>query len=156
MYNLLLSKDIISTYLTCITLIFQCVCFHPNGNYIASGSSEYSCRLWDIQSGQFVRVFAGHKVSWSEKESQEITIGGYIKKSMLQECNFRSSAIGNLPLQVKKYFIYILSIFCLIIMYYCFIAVFHEERIHGGTLPFFLVSAFFFELEIFWYLIKII
>lgn len=44
-------------------LYFQCCAFHPNGNYIASGSSDKTCRLWDLQSGQFVRVFVGHKVS---------------------------------------------------------------------------------------------
>ena len=34
--------------------------FHPNSNYIATGSSDNSVRLWDVQSGNTVRVFPGH------------------------------------------------------------------------------------------------
>jgi transcription initiation factor TFIID subunit 5 len=34
--------------------------FHPNCNYIATGSSDKTCRFWDVQSGECVRVFTGH------------------------------------------------------------------------------------------------
>ena len=34
--------------------------FHPNGNYIATGSTDRSCRLWDVQTGDCVRIFQGH------------------------------------------------------------------------------------------------
>lgn len=41
----------------------QCCKFHPNGNYIGTGSCDKSVRLWDILNGQCVRIFTGHKVS---------------------------------------------------------------------------------------------
>jgi transcription initiation factor TFIID subunit 5 len=34
--------------------------FHPNCNYIATGSSDKSVRFWDINTGMCVRVFTGH------------------------------------------------------------------------------------------------
>ena len=40
----------------------QAVQFHPNCNYLATGSSDRTCRLWDVQSGQCVRLFSGTKV----------------------------------------------------------------------------------------------
>ena len=47
------------TYLFTATLRtwVQTVRFHPNGNYVATGSMDKSCRLWDLQSGECVRVF---------------------------------------------------------------------------------------------------
>lgn len=39
----------------------QCVKFHPNGNYLATGSTDKSCRLWDVQTGECVRIFLGHR-----------------------------------------------------------------------------------------------
>ena len=35
----------------------NCVDFHPNANYVISGSDDRSIRLWDINSGKFERVF---------------------------------------------------------------------------------------------------
>ena len=35
--------------------------WHANCNYIATGSSDKTVRLWDVQSGECVRVFVGHK-----------------------------------------------------------------------------------------------
>ena len=40
----------------------QTVAFHPNGNYLATGSTDLTCRLWDVQSGHCVRVMEGGKV----------------------------------------------------------------------------------------------
>ena len=40
----------------------QVVRFHPNGKYIATGSCDHTCRLWDIQSGRCVRLMTGSKV----------------------------------------------------------------------------------------------
>ncbi|KAH1203762.1 Transcription initiation factor TFIID subunit 5 [Glycine max] len=38
-----------------------CVQWHVNCNYIATGSSDKTVRLWDVQSGECVRVFIGHR-----------------------------------------------------------------------------------------------
>lgn len=38
----------------------QCLKFHPNSLYLATGSSDKTCRLWDVQRGECVRVFLGH------------------------------------------------------------------------------------------------
>lgn len=43
-------------------LLLQCVQFHPNSNYIATGSSDRTIRLWDVLSGNCVRFMTGHKV----------------------------------------------------------------------------------------------
>jgi transcription initiation factor TFIID subunit 5 len=37
--------------------------FHPNGNYVATGSSDKAVRLWDILTGHCVRIFTGHKAA---------------------------------------------------------------------------------------------
>ena len=44
-------------------IILQVARIHPNGSYIATGSSDHTCRLWDINNGACVRVFTGSKVS---------------------------------------------------------------------------------------------
>eukprot|EP01018_Ginkgo_biloba_P022053 Gb_03024 [translate_table: standard] len=38
-----------------------CVQWHVNCNYIATGSSDKTVRLWDVQSGECVRMFIGHR-----------------------------------------------------------------------------------------------
>ena len=40
----------------------QCVKFHQNCTYLATASTDQTCRLWDLQSGNCVRLFTGHKV----------------------------------------------------------------------------------------------
>lgn len=45
----------------CLMLGGQCVRFHPNSLYVATGSSDHSCRLWDVHRGNTVRVFLGHQ-----------------------------------------------------------------------------------------------
>ena len=37
--------------------------FHPNSLYLATGSSDNSCRLWDVQRGACIRLFLGHSDS---------------------------------------------------------------------------------------------
>lgn len=39
-----------------------CTRFHPNSNYIATGSADRTVRLWDVLNGNCVRIFTGHKV----------------------------------------------------------------------------------------------
>lgn len=39
-----------------------CTRFHPNSNYIVTGSSDRTIRLWDVLTGNCVRILTGHKV----------------------------------------------------------------------------------------------
>ena len=39
------------------------VSFSPDGKTVAAGSSDNSIRLWDIKSGQLIRIFEGHKAT---------------------------------------------------------------------------------------------
>lgn len=48
-----------------IILVFtlQAISFHPNGNYVATGSADKTVRLWCVSTGQQVRLFPGHRGS---------------------------------------------------------------------------------------------
>ena len=48
-------------FISCFFL--QAIQFHPNSNYIATGSTDRTVRLWDISNGNCVRVMTGHKVT---------------------------------------------------------------------------------------------
>lgn len=37
--------------------VFQSIAFHPNGNYLATGSADQTVRLWCVTSGKLFRVF---------------------------------------------------------------------------------------------------
>lgn len=39
-----------------------CTRFHPNSNYVATGSADRTVRLWDVLNGNCVRILTGHKV----------------------------------------------------------------------------------------------
>ncbi|XP_006831372.1 PREDICTED: transcription initiation factor TFIID subunit 5 isoform X2 [Chrysochloris asiatica] len=39
----------------------NCTRFHPNSNYVATGSADRTVRLWDVLNGNCVRIFTGHK-----------------------------------------------------------------------------------------------
>lgn len=52
---------IIFAPVSCLFFFWQCVRFHPNSLYLATGSSDRTARLWDVQRGNCVRVFIGHQ-----------------------------------------------------------------------------------------------
>jgi transcription initiation factor TFIID subunit 5 len=48
----------------CVILYFikilcfkQCIAFHPNGNYFATGSADTTIRMWCVTSGKLLRIF---------------------------------------------------------------------------------------------------
>ena len=65
----------------------DCVAFHHNCNHIATGSSDRVVRVWDVLTGNSVRVFTGHKVT-SKVEN-------ILQFRSLKSCNKFKSNIKN-------------------------------------------------------------
>lgn len=42
-----------------IIYVLQCVKFHPNARYLATGSADKTVRLWDKDDGNLLRVYIG-------------------------------------------------------------------------------------------------
>jgi len=51
------SEVLLCSLLACL----QCVRFHANGNYIATGASDSTVRLWSVQDARPVRLLPGHR-----------------------------------------------------------------------------------------------
>jgi transcription initiation factor TFIID subunit 5 len=64
----------------------DCCRFHPNSNYIATGSADRCVRLWDMLDGKCVRTLTGHRASictiaWSHSSGRYLAtgdIGGHV------------------------------------------------------------------------------
>jgi len=46
-------------YCIYIYILFQCIKFHPNARYLATGSSDKTVRLWAKDDGNLLRVYVG-------------------------------------------------------------------------------------------------
>lgn len=60
--------EVVATFQTAITGHAGDVysaCFHPDGNYLATGGYDKTVRLYDVRSGTLVRTFTGHGLSVS-------------------------------------------------------------------------------------------
>ena len=44
----------------CCMRTCACIRFHPNANYVVTGSMDKTVRVWDVQTGNCVRLLAGH------------------------------------------------------------------------------------------------
>lgn len=44
-----------------VSCLFQCVKFHPNEAYIATGGADRTVRLWMVSDARLVRILCGHR-----------------------------------------------------------------------------------------------
>jgi transcription initiation factor TFIID subunit 5 len=78
----------------------DCLSFHPNSNYIGTGSSDRAVRLWDCVTGSCVRFMTGHKsavlVLVFSPDGRFIASGGSDKKVLIWDIS-----VGHLVSQLE-------------------------------------------------------
>jgi len=78
---------------------FTSVSFSPDGRYIAAGSFDCTCKLWDAASGKEIKSFTGHhgwviSVSFSPDSKYLISGSGYLSGYMDNTCRLWDIASG--------------------------------------------------------------
>ena len=80
--------------------MFKVCLFHPNSNYVATGSSDRSVRLWDCVTGNCVRLMTGHKGTVSALsfsiDGRFLASGGADKKVLVWDLA-HGNLLANLP-----------------------------------------------------------
>ncbi len=79
----------------------QVIRFHPNGAYIATGSTDRTVRMWSAQDGRTVRLFQGHRagvmaLAFSHDGrllASAGTSGNYVRRRLRLICNVLRSAL---------------------------------------------------------------
>ena len=68
---------VINTIKTLVFFLIFClsqrVAFHPNCNYVATGSCDRTVRFWDLNTGSSVRFFTGHKVTVDKYTTAQVS-----------------------------------------------------------------------------------
>ena len=82
------------------TAICLSVAFSPNGELVASGSSDYTVRIWDVKTGQLQRELKGHSSTVSSlsfsPNSARVASGSWDNTIRVWD-----AATGQLQLEIK-------------------------------------------------------